>query len=208
MANSSGSHPETSRGNLSSPRQPSHFDPARAHLLDDPARFEYLDPGEVEKLLNAPSGAVVVDFGTGTGTYALELARRRPDVEVMALDEQPEMLALLRAKPGAASLANLRAVLPSEISGLSAFADRVMALNVLHEASGEALDSLRTMLKPDGFALWIDWNAALERPVGPPRDHVYSPEEGRARLEAFGFRIDRELQFRFHYGFIAVARPK
>ena len=208
MAHSSGSHPETSRGNLHNARQTSRFDPARAHLLDDPTRFEYLDPGEVERSLNAPSGAVVVDFGTGTGSYALELARRRPDIEVMALDEQADMLALLKAKPGAANLANLRAVLPSEIAGLSAFADRVMALNVLHEASGEALEGIRTMLKPDGFALWIDWNAAVDRPVGPPRDHVYSPEEGRARLEAFGFRIERELQFRFHYGFIAVARPK
>jgi precorrin-6B methylase 2 len=31
----------------------------------------------------------VIDFGAGTGTIAVELARRRPDLEVIALDEQP-----------------------------------------------------------------------------------------------------------------------
>ncbi len=208
MANSSEHPDEKFHGNRQGARQPSHFDPARAHLLNDPARFAYLEPGEVEKLLNAPSGAVVVDFGTGTGTYALEIARRRPDIEVIALDEQAEMLALLKAKPGAASLANLRPLLPADIFGLQSFADRVMALNVLHEATDEALGIIRTMLKPDGLALWIDWNAAVDRPVGPPRDHVYSPEEARARLEAFGFRIDHALQFLFHYGFLARVHPK
>jgi SAM-dependent methyltransferase len=207
MSNSSELSHASRHGGRHGARQPRHFDPARAPLLDDPARFEYLPPGEVEKLLNAPSGAVVVDFGTGTGTYALELARRRPDIEVIALDEQPEMLALLKAKHGAENLANLRPSLPSELFGLQAFADRVMALNVLHEASDEALESIRIMLKPEGLALWIDWNAAVDRPVGPPRDHVYTPEEARARLEGFEFQIDREFTFLFHYGFLTRVHP-
>lgn len=85
-------------------RQPERFNPERASRLDDPARFQYLPPGEVEKMLDAPAGGALLDFGTGTGTYAIELARMRPDVEVIALDEQPEMLVLLRAKPAAGSL--------------------------------------------------------------------------------------------------------
>lgn len=205
MDSSTQRHQYTDRENREGARQPGQFDPARSHVLDDPARFAYLDPATVENLLDAPPGAEVVDFGTGTGTYALAIARRRQDIQMIALDEQPEMLALLRAKPELAEAPNVKLSLPWDIAGLHHFADRVLALNVLHEASNEALESIRAMLKPDGLVLWIDWNAAVERPVGPPRDHVYTPEEARERLETHGFAIISSYLFRFHYGFVTRA---
>lgn len=180
-------------------RQPERFDPAKAARLDDPARFEYLPPAEVFKILNAPKDANVLDFGTGTGAYAFQLARLRPDVEVIALDEQPEMLNLLRAKPDAKKRPNVKPVLPAEVGAYKGKIDRVMALNVLHELGDEALRALKALLKPDGAALFIDWNAAVERPAGPPPDHVYSPAEGRRRLEQMGFEIQAEGLFPYHY---------
>jgi len=184
-------------------RQPERFDPARAALLDDPARFEYLPPDEVFRLLAAPTGGRVVDFGTGTGVYAIELAQRRPDVEVIALDEQQQMLELLRAKPAAKALANLRSVHTAEIARLRGTADQVLALNVLHEVGDEPLRTMAALLKPDGIVLAIDWNAGVERPVGPPRDHVYTAAEARERLERVGLRIAGERMFKYHYALIA-----
>lgn len=184
-------------------RQPERFDPARAALLDDTARFEYLPPDEVFRLLAAPTGGRVVDFGTGTGAYAIELAQRRPDVEVIALDEQQQMLELLRAKPAAKALANLRSVHTAEIARLRGTADRVLALNVLHEVGDEPLRTMAALLKPDGIVLAIDWNAGVERPVGPPRDHVYTAAEARERLERVGLRIAGERMFKYHYALIA-----
>jgi len=184
-------------------RQPERFDPARAALLDDPARFEYLPPDEVFKMLAAPTGGRVVDFGTGTGAYAIELAQRRPDVEVIALDEQQQMLDLLGAKPAAKALANLRSIHTAEIAGLRGTADRVLALNVLHEVGDEALRAMTALLKPGGSVLAIDWNAGVERPVGPPRDHVYTAAEARERMERVGLRIERESTFKYHYALIA-----
>ena len=184
-------------------RQPERFNPERASRLDDPARFEYLPPEEVAKLLDVPAGGKLLDFGTGTGTYAIELARQRPDVEVVALDEQSEMLRLLQAKPAAAELANLKSVLPEEISAYKGKMDRVLALNVLHELGDEALQNLKALLGPGGKALFIDWNAAVERPAGPPADHVYSPAEGRRRLEQMGFAIRGEKLFPYHYSILA-----
>ena len=184
-------------------RQPERFDPARAALLDDPARFEYLSPDEVFALSAAPTGGRVVDFGTGTGAYAIELAKRRPDLEVIALDEQPQMLDLLRAKPAAQKLANLSPVHTAEIARLRGTADRVLALNVLHEVGDEALLALAALLKPGGAALIVDWNAGVERPVGPPRDHVYTVAEARERIERAGLRIESERMFKYHYALIA-----
>ncbi len=184
-------------------RQPERFNPERASRLDDPARFEYLPPEEVAKILDVPAAGKVLDFGTGTGTYAIELARLRPDVEVIALDEQPEMLGLLRAKPAASELVNLKPALPAEIAAYKGKMDRVMALNVLHELGDEALRSLKDLLKPGGAALFIDWNSEVERPAGPPADHVYSPAEGRRRLEQMGFAIRGEKLFPYHYSILA-----
>jgi 2-polyprenyl-3-methyl-5-hydroxy-6-metoxy-1,4-benzoquinol methylase len=188
-------------------RQPERFDPARAALLDDPSRFEYLPPDEIFAMLAAPAGSRVVDFGTGIGTYAIELARARPDLEVIALDEQQQMLDLLRAKPAAQKLSNLSAVHTDEIAKLNGTADRILALNVLHELGDEALSAMAALLKSNGTVLVVDWNAGVERPVGPPRDHVYTIAEARERMERIGFRIESERMFKYHYSFVArVAR--
>ncbi|MDE2512357.1 MAG: hypothetical protein KGL74_14625, partial [Elusimicrobia bacterium] len=79
-------------------KQPERFDPKKAAVLDDPARLEYLPPSEVAALLAAPQGGLAADFGTGTGLYALELSRLRPDLTVAAINEQDQMLSMLRNK--------------------------------------------------------------------------------------------------------------
>ena len=184
-------------------RQPERFDPARAALLDDPSRFGYLPPDEIFAVLAAPAGSRVVDFGTGIGTYAIELARSRPDLEVIALDEQQQMLDLLRAKPAAQKLSNLNAVHTDEITKLNGTADRVLALNVLHEVGDEALRAMAALLKPTGTVLVVDWNAGVDRPAGPPRDHVYTVAEARERMERVGLRIEGERMFKYHYALLA-----
>ncbi|HXR35642.1 MAG TPA: class I SAM-dependent methyltransferase [Candidatus Binataceae bacterium] len=184
-------------------KQPERFDPARAAKLDDPARFEHLPPGDVTEMLAAPQGACVIDFGTGTGTYAIELATRRPDLQVIALDEQPEMLDLLRAKPAAAALKNLRPVLTDALPELQGKADRILAINVLHELGDEALSGLVALLKPEGRVLFIDWRADVERPVGPPRDHVYNVAEARKRVEGFGLLVEHQHLLQYHYVLLA-----
>lgn len=184
-------------------RQLERFDPARAALLDDPSRFRYLPPDEIFDMLTAPAGGRVVDFGTGIGTYAIELARARPDLEVIALDEQQEMLDLLRAKPAAQKLPNLKALYTDEITKMSGAADRVLALNVLHELGDEALSAMAALLKSNGTVLVVDWNAGVERPVGPPRDHVYTAAEARDRMERMGLRIEGERLFKYHYALVA-----
>ena len=167
-------------------KQPERFDPARARVLDDVARFAYVPPERVVELLDVAPGATVLDFGTGTGTYAIELARRLPAATILALDEQPEMLERLRAKPDVAALPNLQAIAPAALSTHVGRIDRIFALNVLHELGDDALASLVPLLAPGGTALVVDWNADVDRPVGPPNDHVYGLAAARARLEGSG----------------------
>ena len=179
------------------------FNPAQAARLDDPARFAYLPVADVLALLDPPSRATVVDFGTGTGTYALEIAHARPDLRVVALDEQPEMLGFLRAKLTTEASGNVEPVGPEAQSELHGGADRVLALNVLHELSDTALADVRALLASGGSAVVIDWSGEVERPVGPPPDVVYTPAEARERLSRNGFRITAEKRFPYHYALVA-----
>jgi 2-polyprenyl-3-methyl-5-hydroxy-6-metoxy-1,4-benzoquinol methylase len=180
-------------------KQPERFDPARAALLDDPGRLEYMPPARLFELLDAPRGGVVVDFGTGTGAFAIPLAKERPDLTVLALDEQPEMLKMLRAKPAAAALSNLKPVLNEEARPYAGKADRILAINVLHELGDEAMKEMVGLMKPDGAILFVDWNSDVERPVGPPREHTYGIAEAVRRVESFGLRAETLAPLPYHY---------
>ncbi len=187
-------------------KQPHRFDPARAHVLDDAERFSYVPPVELIALLDLTPRAMVVDFGTGTATYAVEIARARPDVRVFALDEQDSMLAKARAKIGEAGLQNIEGIDPPAARALQGTVDRVLALNVLHELGDDALRDIGALLAPHGRALFVDWNADADRPVGPPADHVYSADEARARLSRAGFSVASEHRsFPYHYTLVASA---
>lgn len=184
-------------------RQPQRFNPERAARLDDPARFAYLPVADVIALLDAPKGATLVDFGTGTGTYAIEIARARPDLRVVALDEQPQMLDLVRAKLKKEPLPNVEPAASDAVPSLRGRAQRVLAINVLHELGDAALGETRELLGDDGKVLFVDWNADVDRPIGPPKDHVYSPAEAHARLETAGFRVVGERLFPYQYAVVA-----
>ena len=185
-------------------KQPDRFDPARAAILDDPARFAYVPVEDLLAMLNVPPGGTLVDFGTGTGLYALEIARRRPDVRVVALDEQPPMLQHVRAAIARAGLTNVEAASPDALPPLAGSVDRVLGLNVLHELGDRALDDVLALLAPNGSAVFVDWNAAAERPVGPPRDHVYDVTEAVERLRKARFAVGERRMLAYHYALVAL----
>ncbi len=187
-------------------KQPEVFNPARAALLDDPQRFEYMAPADVLKLLDAPEGSVVIDFGAGTGTYSIEIARRRPDLKIVALDEQPGMIELMKAKPAMRQLTNIQPMLSGELGSIIGTADRILALNVLHEVGDDALREMSQLLKPGGSALIIDWDGEMDRPIGPPKGHTHSIAEARDRLTAAGFEAESLEHLRYHF-VLRATRP-
>jgi SAM-dependent methyltransferase len=186
-------------------KQPGRFDPARAAILDDTARFAYVSPDSLLVELALPPSAALVDFGAGTGLYAIAIAQRRPDLRIVALDEQPQMLEHLRNAIERAGVTNVEAADPSALDALRGRAGGVLALNVLHELGDAALGELRALLPSDAVALFVDWNAEVERPVGPPCDHVYSPSDATRRLEAAGFTVEMRAPLPYH--FVLAARP-
>jgi SAM-dependent methyltransferase len=202
-------HHHGGRGDRHGARQPDRFDPARAAVLDDPARLTHVPPQRLLDDLAPGASATLVDFGAGTAFYAIAIARLRPDLRVVALDEQPAMLAYARGAVASAGVANVETAGPSRLDALRGAADGVLALNVLHELGDAALDQLRALLAPGASALFVDWNAGVERPVGPPRDHVYTAGEATARLERAGFAVEARAPLPYHYVLRArAAQPR
>jgi SAM-dependent methyltransferase len=188
------------------PRQPKPFDPRKAALLDDPARERWLPSNAVVALLRPRGGERILDYGTGTARYAIALARRHPEAEVVAYDVSEEMLALARTRVRDAGLQNVAVAGPESGELHPRWFDRILAMNVLHEIGMEDLRRLGTLLRIGGFALVIDWDATVARDVGPPAEHVYSPGEALERLREAGFTVETVAEPAFPYHYVVRAR--
>lgn len=166
------------------------FDPAHASRLENPERLVELPPAKLAELLRFTGAETVVDFGAGTGMYSIPLADFVPLGEVIAVDEQPELLDRLRAKLKAhPSVDNVRPVLNEHGRAPldEGVADRMLIVNVLHHISDDpsALAEIVRLLAPGGVLVAAEF-ARMERPVGPPNDHVLPLESLRALLTDTG----------------------
>ena len=156
-------------------------------------------------------GATVVDVGAGTGTFAALLAERRPDVEVIAIDGDPEVLERAAAK-GVAG----RRGLATELPLADRCADRVVMSLLLHHlepaAKRTALGEVRRILRPGGRLHVADWGRAHD-PVmraaffglqlldgfGPTRDHAAGRVAGFITSAGFA-SVAEEARYRTPYG--------
>lgn len=111
-------------------------------------------------------GARVADVGAGTGTFAIGVAAAAPAAEVIAIDGDPEVLAIAEAKQGAAAVEWKRG-LAGELPLADASCERVTMSLLLHhlDADGKraALAEAHRVLRPGGRLHIADWG----RPQDP-----------------------------------------
>jgi SAM-dependent methyltransferase len=187
------------------------FDPARADRLDAPERDSYLPDAPLVALLGLDGEETVIDYGAGTGRLAIAArAALGAGGRVIAVDESEEMVARLRERISAAEAhVEVVGIVSNRVPEPDGTADRVLAVNLLHEVYGErALEEMRRLLHPDGLLLVADWERGREpeRPLGPPEEILYSEDEAAAELERAGFVVERHPGQRWH--FVLAGRPR
>jgi ubiquinone/menaquinone biosynthesis C-methylase UbiE len=171
------------------------FDPAKWERLENPDRLKELPPAVVLDLLAVSGSETVVDFGAGTGMYTIPIAETMTTGTVVAVDELDELLRRLAdklAQPGRETLRDHISLMRPENGHLplqDGAAERVLALNVMHHINDDpaTLAEIVRVLAPGGLLVVIDFGD-IERPVGPPRDHVLSHDDLRAVVAGMGLQ--------------------
>jgi ubiquinone/menaquinone biosynthesis C-methylase UbiE len=120
--------------------------------------------------LGLEPGDVVADIGSGSGYFTRRLAPKvGPSGRVLAVDIQPEMLALLKRNLQREGIRNVKMILGTELSPKlpDASVDVVLMVDVYHEFSfpHEMMTAIRRALKPDGRVVWVEYR--MEDPLVP-----------------------------------------
>jgi len=147
------------------------FDVRKASKLDSEGRIRELKPYELLKdIAGVAAGMICIDFGSGTGTFALPLAScvgRKG--KVYAVDNSIEMLQHIQAKNPPSNLVLIQSDVKQ--TGLdSQIADLCLLAFILHEVKRPELlmaEAFR-VLKLVGWVVIVEWKAELDSP-GPPQ---------------------------------------
>jgi ubiquinone/menaquinone biosynthesis C-methylase UbiE len=178
--------------------------------LLDPERETWQKPDEVVAALGLRPGSLVCDVGAGPGVFALRMARVvGPGGRVHALDVDPRMIALLRARAAEAGLANVSPHLADDGRGLPPEpVDVVLLVSTFHHFPEPVayLRALASRLRPGGRLVNVDFHAE-ELPVGPPPDHKVSREAFLAAAGEAGLEVVEERSF-LPYQYFLVLRPR
>ena len=143
-------------------------------------------------------GMVVADVGAGVGYFTLRLAKRLgPGSKVYAVDVQPEMLKLMKARAAKANVTNIEPILGSESDPRlpANCCDLILMVDVYHELSQPQvmLQKMKRALKSDGRLVLLEYRK--EDPHIPIRsEHKMSVPEAKAEVEAEGFKLDQVLK--------------
>ena len=167
-----------------------------ARVFDDPARDAWQQPDKVIAALGIASDASVADIGSGTGYFAVRLARAVPKGRVIGVDAAPDMVRYLNERARREDLANLAAQLgTADDPLLAAPVDLVLLVDVYHHipAREQYFARLRGSLKPGGRVAVVDFR--LDSPRGPPREGRVSPDEVTREMKAAGFELVAQHAF-------------
>jgi SAM-dependent methyltransferase len=134
--------------------------------------------------LGLAPGLQVADIGAGTGYMARRMAPRVAPGSVVAVDVQPEMVAMLRDMVARSGLANVRPLLGTDRSTSlePASIDLALFVDVYHELAFpyEVMASTVQALRPGGRVVLVEYRAEDPR---VPIKATHKMSEAQARRE-------------------------
>jgi ubiquinone/menaquinone biosynthesis C-methylase UbiE len=162
-----------------------------ADWLERPERVQEERPDLLISELDLKPGMVVADIGAGTGYHASRMARLvGQSGKVLAVDIQPEMLALLDKSMKAQNIFNVVPVQGAESDPKLApsSVDLIIMVDVYHELEypAEMLRAMVAALKPKGRIAFVEFR---QEDANVPIKGVHKMSEAQIRKEASGFGL-------------------
>ena len=181
-----------------------------ADWLERPGRQREERTDLLIERLPLQADSVVADIGAGTGYFSFAVARRVPEGNVLAVDIQPEMLAILDERKRANGVTNVQPVQGSITQpGLpSGVVDLIFIVDAYHEFSHprEMGEAMFAALKPGGKIVLIEYRA--EDPVVPIlRLHKMTEVQASKEMRALGFRWVETGDFLPQQHFLVFEKP-
>ncbi|OGZ26630.1 MAG: hypothetical protein A2365_01195 [Candidatus Nealsonbacteria bacterium RIFOXYB1_FULL_40_15] len=163
----------------------------------------FLNPKEILDQLDLKDDMSAAEFGAGSGSFSIPLAKKLDEGLVYAIDVQTEPLSALKGRAKQEGIKNIR-VLRSNLekqkgsSLQSESVDLVVIPNMLFQAEdkGAIISEGSRILKSGGILVIIDWRKGSSK--GP--EERFSREEAVKASESKGFRIEKEIDAgKYHY---------
>ena len=147
-------------------------------------------------LLPLKPDMLVADIGAGTGYFSIPIAERLTEGEVLAVDIQPEMLALIDNKAKSKGVPNIRLIQGRVNNPLlpEGEVDLVLMVDAYHEFEFpfEMASGIKQGLKPGGAVILVEYRA--EDPKVPIlKLHKMSAEQARKEWQALGFVFEKNI---------------
>lgn len=181
-----------------------------ADWLDRPGREREERTDLLIAALPLEADSIVADIGAGSGYFALRIAPLVPAGKVLAVDIQPEMLAMIADRAAQQGIANIELVQASDRSpGLApASVDVAFMVDAYHEFEWprEIMLDLYEAMRPGGTVVLIEYRAEDPSvPIIPV--HKMSAEQVRKEMTAVGFEYAANRDFLPQQHFLEFRRP-
>ena len=167
----------------------------------------FLNPKEILKEIELKTNMIAADFGSGSGGWALPLAKKLEDGRVYAIDILEEPLSALRSKANLEKILNIQ-TFQSDVEKTSKLFNEscnlVLMTNLLFQVENKkkVLAEGKRVLKKGGKILIVDWNPGVH--FGPKEERV-SPEETKKIAKELDLKSEKEFTAGlYHWGLILV----
>jgi ubiquinone/menaquinone biosynthesis C-methylase UbiE len=182
-----------------------------AAWLERADREETELPNEVVKQMNLKPTDVVADIGAGTGYFSFRIAPVVRQGKVLAVDIQPEMLAVIEGRKKQRNADNVQTILSTETDTKlpAASVDVVLFVDAYHEFSypREMMESIVKGLKPGGRVIQIEYRG--EDPDVPiKRLHKMTVAQAKKEMAAVGLVWKETKEFLPQQHFIIFEKPR
>ena len=165
----------------------------------------FLNPQEVLSELKIEGQMIAADFGSGSGGWAIPLAKRLKFGKVYAIDILEEPLSALKSKAEIQRVYNIETINSNVEKGIKLpdlSCDLVLLTNLLFQVEDKkrVLTEAKRVLKKGGKILVVDWFP--QAPQGPKEGRI-SAKEVKEMAKDLNLKLEKEFQAGiFHYGLI------